>query len=200
MAEFRALLGARTTQSLGASALATVIAFQTYEVTGDPLALGLLGLVEAIPALGLMLIGGHLADRRDRRSIVIVASSALTLAALALAVGSLTPSLIGLPLILAVVFVIGVSSGFERPALSALRGPGHPDRARVDWNLVDWLELDPGRHSRTGAGRHRGRGHRATGDLFRDRPAPGGFHGLCRADQGGSRFRSPMRANPWLKA
>jgi hypothetical protein len=74
IAEFRALLGARITQSLGASALATVIAFQTYEVTGDPLALGLLGLVEAIPALALMLIGGHLADdatitmlRRSRR-------------------------------------------------------------------------------------------------------------------------------------
>ena len=51
--EFRALLGVRFTNALGMSALATVVAFQTYEVTGDPLALGLLGLGEAIPALGL---------------------------------------------------------------------------------------------------------------------------------------------------
>ena len=69
--EFRALLGARGLAALGMSGIATVVAFQTWEVTGNPLSLGLLGLVEAIPALGLMLFGGHVADRRDRRSIVL---------------------------------------------------------------------------------------------------------------------------------
>ena len=117
--EFRALLGARFTNALGISALATVVAFQTYEVTRDPLALGLLGLVEAIPALGLMLVGGHLADRLDRRSIILVTSGLLVVGALALAVISLNPALVGLPLILAVVFAIGMAAGFERPALAA---------------------------------------------------------------------------------
>ena len=117
--EFRALLGARFTNALGMSALATVVAFQTYDVTRDPLALGLLGLVEAIPALGLMLVGGHLADRRDRRSIIVMTSALLVVGSLVLAAISLNPALIGLPLILAVVFVIGVAAGFERPALSA---------------------------------------------------------------------------------
>jgi MFS family permease len=101
------------------SALATVVAFQTYEVTGDPLALGLLGLVEAIPALGLMLIGGHVADRRDRRSIVVATSTLLVVGAIGLAAISLNPDLVGLPLILAVVFTIGLAAGFERPALAA---------------------------------------------------------------------------------
>ena len=50
MPEFRALLGARGLAALGMSAIATVVAFQVYELTGEPLALGLLGLVEAIPA------------------------------------------------------------------------------------------------------------------------------------------------------
>jgi MFS family permease len=117
--EFRALLGVRFTNALGMSALATVVAFQTYEVTGDPLALGLLGLVEAIPALGLMLIGGHIADRRDRRSIVIGTSTLLVIGALALAIISLDADLVGLPLILAVVFTVGLAAGFERPALAA---------------------------------------------------------------------------------
>lgn len=117
--EFRALLGARFTNALGMSALATVVAFQTYDVTRQPLALGLLGLVEAIPALGLMLIGGHLADRRDRRGIILVTSLALVVGAFVLALVSLNPALVGLPLILAVVFVIGVAAGFERPAFSA---------------------------------------------------------------------------------
>jgi MFS family permease len=99
--------------------LATVVAFQTYDVTGNPLALGLLGLVEAIPALGLMLIGGHVADRRDRRSIILITSVLLVLGALVLAVASANASAVALPLILAVVFVVGIAAGFERPAFAA---------------------------------------------------------------------------------
>lgn len=117
--EFRALLGARSTNALAVSALATVVAFQTYDLTRDPLSLGWLGLVEAIPALSLVLFGGHLADRRDRRAIVLVASAIVTASALALAILS---SGGGAPLlgILAVIFATGIASGFERPALTAL--------------------------------------------------------------------------------
>jgi len=118
--EFRALLGARFTSALGMSAFATVVAFQTYDVTKNPLALGILGLVEAIPALGLMLIGGHVADRRDRRTIILSTSVILVVGAVALAVASANSSAVGLPLILAVVFTVGVAAGFERPAFAAL--------------------------------------------------------------------------------
>ncbi len=116
--EFRALLGARLTSNLAGGALATVVAFQTYQITRDPLSLGWLGLVEAIPALSLVLFGGHVADRRDRRTIVLVASVVVTLCAVLFAVLSATGSL-GLLGILAVIFVTGIASGFERPALSA---------------------------------------------------------------------------------
>ena len=44
-------------------ALAVVIGFQLYALTKNPLMLGWLGLVEAIPALSLVLFGGHLARR-----------------------------------------------------------------------------------------------------------------------------------------
>jgi len=117
--EFRALLGARGFAALGMSAIATVVAFQTWEITGEPLSLGLLGLVEAIPALGLMLFGGHVADRRDRRSIVLVTGSLMALGALVLALLSLTGEGASFAGILAVVFLIGVAAGFERPALVA---------------------------------------------------------------------------------
>lgn len=117
--EFRALIGARGTNALATSALATVVAFQTYELTRDPLSLGWLGLVEAIPALSLVLFGGHLADRRDRRAIVIVSSAIVTASALALAALSATGAMTLLG-ILAVIFATGVASGFERPALTAL--------------------------------------------------------------------------------
>jgi MFS family permease len=117
--EFRALIAARGLAALGMSAIATVVAFQTYEITGEPLALGLLGLVEAIPALGLMLVGGHIADRRDRRSIILITGALLAVGALALAILSLDPHTLGLAGILAVVFLVGVAAGFERPALTA---------------------------------------------------------------------------------
>ncbi len=117
--EVRALLGARGLAALGMSAVATVVAFQVWELTGEPLALGILGLVEAIPALGLMLFGGHVADRRDRRSVILVTGVLLALGTLALAIMSLQPESIGLGGILAVVFLIGVAAGFERPALTA---------------------------------------------------------------------------------
>ena len=117
--EFRALLGARGLAALGMSAIATVVAFQTWEVTADPLALGILGLVEAIPALGLMLLGGHVADRRDRRSIVLITGSLLALGALVLALISTTGTGASFAGILAVVFLVGVAAGFERPALVA---------------------------------------------------------------------------------
>ena len=116
--EFRALLGARLTNSLALSALATVVAFQTYQITRDPLSLGLLGLVEAIPALSLVLFGGHVADRRDRRSIILLASVVVTLCAVAFSVLAAS-GVLTLGLILAVIFVTGVASGFERPALVA---------------------------------------------------------------------------------
>jgi MFS family permease len=116
--EFRALLAARLTNALAGSALATVVAFQTYQITRDPLSLGWLGLVEAIPALTLVLFGGHIADRRDRRTIVLLTSAIATMCALAFAATSATGalSLLG---ILAIIFVTGIASGFERPALSA---------------------------------------------------------------------------------
>lgn len=117
--EFRALLGARLTNSLAMSAFAIVVAYQTYDITRDPLSLGWLGLVEAIPALSLVLFGGYFADRRDRRSIVIATSLGVTACAFVMAVLSANVAGITLAAILVVVFATGVASGFERPALTA---------------------------------------------------------------------------------
>jgi MFS family permease len=128
--EFRALTAAVGIAGLAFSALTTVVAFQVYDLTRDPLALGWLGLVEGIPALALALYGGHVADRMDRRSIVLVTSATATLAAAALAILALgTTPLLG---VLGVIFVIGVAAGFERPALTALQAQVIPreDAAR----------------------------------------------------------------------
>jgi MFS family permease len=66
-----------------------------------------------------MLVGGHVAVRYDRRAIILLAGVALSIGALALAALSFDTEAIGLAGILAVVFLIGVAAGFERPALTA---------------------------------------------------------------------------------
>jgi MFS family permease len=128
--DFRALLGARLTNALAFSALATVVGFQVYDITRDPLALGWLGLVEAIPALALVLFGGHFADRHDRRMIILLTSILATACAVALALLSRDPAL-SLGPILGVIFVTGVASGFERPALSAFEAQVIPREQAV---------------------------------------------------------------------
>ena len=67
IAELRWILVARVANAMGSSALLTVLGYQVYQLTHDPFALGLLGLVAGLPALALGLFGGHVADRRDRR-------------------------------------------------------------------------------------------------------------------------------------
>jgi MFS family permease len=66
-----------------------------------------------------MLFGGHVADRRDRRSIIVITGTLLALGVLVLMLMSLDPAGISLAGILAVVFLIGVAAGFERPAMVA---------------------------------------------------------------------------------
>ncbi len=74
--DFRRLFVATACATTASRALAVVLGYKVYELTGDPLALGGLGLVEAIPSVGLALFGGHVADRVDRRSILRVTLAA----------------------------------------------------------------------------------------------------------------------------
>ena len=58
--------------TLASRALAVVIGFQIYRITHSPLALGWLGLVEAVPALSLVLFGGYFADHFNRHKILLI--------------------------------------------------------------------------------------------------------------------------------
>lgn len=117
--DFQALLVSRFTWWFVMSGLTVVVGYQVYLLTRDPLALGLLGLVEALPALTLSLFGGHLADRRDRKTIIIVFQLVTAAAILGLAALSLDPARFGLAGIFAVIFVTGIAAGLQRPAYTA---------------------------------------------------------------------------------
>jgi MFS family permease len=81
--------------------------------------LGWLGLVEAIPALSLVLIGGYVADHFNRRKILLITRGSSCICALALAAlihAKHAHSLVGL---YSVIFAAGIARGFADPANTA---------------------------------------------------------------------------------
>ena len=48
--------------TLAAQIQGVVVSWQIYDVTRDPLSLGLIGLAEALPYIGVALFAGHVAD------------------------------------------------------------------------------------------------------------------------------------------
>jgi MFS family permease len=65
------------------------IDWHIWVLTRSPLALGLVGLVRVVPIVILSLVGGLVADRRDRRRVLLVTQSTMTLVALALGAATL---------------------------------------------------------------------------------------------------------------
>src|SRR6184192_3468382 len=71
---------------MGRQMLAVAVEWEIYARTHSAAALGLVGLVIAIPVVGLSLPAGHLADRFSRKRIILVSQifSAITSVLLAL--------------------------------------------------------------------------------------------------------------------
>ncbi len=74
-----------TVSSLGGSMTAFAVVLQTYDLTHSSVAVGAIGLVQAIPVVLLGLFGGSFADAADRRRLVLVTSSALAAVSVAFA-------------------------------------------------------------------------------------------------------------------
>ncbi|HEU5398357.1 MAG TPA: MFS transporter [Gammaproteobacteria bacterium] len=99
--------------------VSVAVGWQIYDLTHRALDLGLIGLVQFVPSLVLALPAGHLADRLDRRRIVLVCQLVEWFAAGLLALGSFF-HLFGEPAILLVVFLGGSARAFEFPTMQAL--------------------------------------------------------------------------------
>src|ERR1043165_644154 len=87
---FRWYLGALVAALLANEFMTMAVGWQLYEATNDPWALGLVGLAGAVPFMCTVLIGGHLADRLDRRAICLWSFGGLILCSLALLLLSAT--------------------------------------------------------------------------------------------------------------
>lgn len=71
-----------------------MVGWQVFELTRDPLTLGLIGLAEALPYIAVALYAGHVADRTERRALAIGGTIGLVLSAVALLLLTVTPGAI----------------------------------------------------------------------------------------------------------
>lgn len=123
--EFRAYFLASVFATIAIYIQEIVVAWQLWNLTRDPMALAFVGLAEAIPYISLGLFGGHLADRYEKRGIVLRALGVVVLCSVMVwlllevwaGVLSVNARLIGL---YAILMVIGTCRGLYSPALSAM--------------------------------------------------------------------------------
>ena len=116
---FRRLFASQFISGLGTMVSYVAVPWQLYALTGSNAQVGWLGLVQLVPVVVCGLLGGAVADRVDRKRLLI-ASEAL----MACCLGGLLANALGATpstrAIYALVAVLQGASGFHRPALEAL--------------------------------------------------------------------------------
>ncbi len=98
---------------------AVAVGWQIYDMTSSPLYLGLAGLVQFLPTLILIFVGGHVADRYERNRIVQICQTVESITAAYLAWGVLGGWLT-VPELFIALTVFGIAKAFENPAAAAL--------------------------------------------------------------------------------
>lgn len=115
---FRLFFLASFLTSIGEQMASVAIGWALYQRTNSPLALGLVGLVQVLPVIALSLPAGQIADRANRKRIMLIDQAAFALAALGLTILSLIQG--PLVLIYGCLLIGGIASAFNGPVVSAM--------------------------------------------------------------------------------
>jgi MFS family permease len=159
--EFKNLMLGRFTFIMALRMMGTLVAWWIYELTDAPLAIGLVGLSEFIPAFSFALYAGYVIDRSEKRKLLLRGIFLFTCAAAVLLFFS-TPYIkhhfgnvaiaIG---ICTVIFGTGIIRAFTGPIFSAVLAstvPRHYLQNATTWNQGSWLAAAVTGHA-TGAKR-----------------------------------------------
>src|SRR6201994_936807 len=133
--DFRRYQLARVLVIIGAEAQTLAVAWLVYQITHSALDLGYTGLALFLPGLLFLLPAGHVADRFDRRQVILICYALQVLCTLALIAIPLAGITRVLP-IYGVLFLIGTGRSFSGPASSALIPHLVPEEHFV--NAVTW--------------------------------------------------------------
>nr|WP_262895597.1 MFS transporter [Pedobacter segetis] len=145
--EFRSYLIMRFFLTIGYQVQGVIIGWYIYKLTRDPLSLGLIGLAEAIPAIGIALYGGYIADKSNKKTLlqkvvglILLSSTILFIITLPAITNQLGQSLI-ISIIYLMIFVNGMARGFYAPtafSLMAMIIPREHYPNSSTWNSSAW--------------------------------------------------------------
>ena len=82
--EFNIFLIIRLVLIFGWSMQFIIIEWQVYSITKNPLSLGMIGLMEVIPAVSMALFAGHIVDQKEKRNLLALCIGLFSLISLGL--------------------------------------------------------------------------------------------------------------------
>ncbi|WP_442794532.1 MFS transporter [Pelobium manganitolerans] len=145
--EFRSFLFMRFFLTIGYQVQGVVIGWYIYNLTRDPFSLGLVGLAEAIPAIGIALYGGYVADKSNKKTLlnkvvalILFSSTVMFVATLPAVTNSVGQSSL-INIIYLMIFVNGIARGFYAPtsfSLMAMMIPREHYGNSSTWNSSAW--------------------------------------------------------------
>jgi MFS family permease len=145
--EFRGYIIARFFFILVLNMQATLISWKVYELTHDPFSIGLIGLVEFVPAFVMAFYAGHVIDKKDKRTLLIlsVAANLLLTISFALITGKSALQFFSTSSILTGIYVIafctGIARAFSGPTSFALVSelvPRDKLPSAITWHSGSW--------------------------------------------------------------
>lgn len=145
--EFRSYIGIRFFFTFAYQMQAVVVGFHIYQLTKDPLALAFIGLSEAIPAIGIALYGGYVADKSEKKGLLLKIFFGVLLCSLIMLIFTsdrmhhYLPTSYILGIMYAMIFCIGLARGFFGPATFTLMGQILPKKLYPNgatWSSSSW--------------------------------------------------------------
>jgi MFS family permease len=145
--DFRAYLGMRFFFTFAYQMQAVIIGFYIYQITKSVFALGLVGLCEAIPAIGIALYGGYIADKSEKRKMLLVISALVLFASLVMftvTMKSVAPYIHKgwiVPIIFFMIFLNGLARAFYGPATFTIYANSIPREVYPNgstWSSSSW--------------------------------------------------------------
>ncbi|WP_206956665.1 MFS transporter [Trinickia acidisoli] len=119
LSSFRFFFLSRMAMTMSTQMLMVIVGWQMYDLTHSAYDLGLVGLAQFVPALALCLLVGQVADRYDRRYVLIGCQIGQCAVALALTAGTLGGWL-GRDVLLLASCALGTARAFQNPTQQAL--------------------------------------------------------------------------------
>ncbi len=154
--EYRNLMSGRFLFIVGLRMMGTLVGWWIYNLTNDPLAIGLIGLSEVIPAVSLALYAGHVIDQSEKRKLILrgvvlyfLCAAILFLLSTHYASDNMGNHWIAL-CVYAIIFCTGIIRAFTGPVFAVLLAHIVPINIlpnATTWNQGIWLSASVTGHA-----------------------------------------------------